>query len=620
MKKTIELKKDGLYLSGEKFFLLSGDFHYFRTFPDGWRRRLRLMKDFGLTAVTTYVPWNLTEPERGVFCFDGRCDLARFLKEADEEGLKVVLRCSPYLCGEWEFGGLPYWLLKDRTLCLRSSDPKYIEPLDEYNKVLCDLIRPYLYTNGGPVILVGLENEYGSFGDDKEYLRHLCDFYANEKIDVPFVSANGVDPFKYLNGTLPDNWNGIDCGAKESSIPQFDKLRELQPDKPLMVGEAWVGSIMFWGRSFVKNTSGEEHVEFFREALKQNVSVNFYMFCGGTNFGFMNGALSRTLGKDGYYPLCTSYDYNAPISEEGTPTPKYFALRDVLDEYLGKEKRPHVDPFGYEAQSISEIKLTKTARYEDNLDTLVTKSVKSHKVICMEDMGQDYGFIRYTSHMEYTDDRTRVLYIEGLADRATVYIDGKYIGTAMRLADDNKEITFKVAKGGSDLTILVENCGRINYGYNMYDYKGINGCVRLRIMNEDGSHLYNLANNMHFTIESIPLKSIDGLKYTDDLTLRNTPTFYKGEFNARAGVDTFLDMKGWKKGVVFVNGFNLGRYWEIGAQRTLYVPGEIIKDENVVEVFELHTPKSDLTVSALDHSLLCEPVAGTLASADFELL
>ncbi len=619
MKNTIELKKEGLYLNGEKFFLLSGDFHYFRTLPDGWRRRLRLMKDFGLTAVTTYVPWNLTEPERGTFCFEGRCDLERFLKEADEEGLKVVLRCSPYLCGEWEFGGLPYWLLKDRTLCLRSSDPKYLEPLNEYNKVLCDLIRPYLYTNGGPIILVGLENEYGSFGDDKEYLKALCDFYRNEDIDVPFVSANGVDPFKYLNGTLPDNWNGIDCGAKESSIPQFDKLRALQPDKPLMVGEAWVGSIMFWGRSFVKNTSGEEHVAFFREALKQNVAVNFYMFCGGTNFEFTNGALSRTLGKDGYYPLCTSYDYNAPISEEGTPTPKYYALRDVLDEYLGKEKRPHVDPF-YEAQNIDDIKITETARYEDNLDALVTKRVKSHKIICMEDMDQDYGFIRYTSHMEYTDDRTRVLFIEGLADRATVYIDGKYIGTAMRQADDNKEITFKVAKGGSDLTILVENTGRINYGYNMYDYKGINGCVRVWILNEDGSHLYNLANNMHFTIESIPLKSTDGLKYTADLAIRNTPTFYKGTFAARAGVDTFLDMKGWKKGVVFVNGFNLGRYWDIGAQRTLYVPGELLKDENVVEIFELHTPKKDLSLSAIDHSLLCEPVAGTLASADFELL
>jgi beta-galactosidase len=291
----------------------------------------------------------------------------------------------------------------------------------------------------------------------------------------------------------------------------------------------------------------------------------------------------------------------------------------VLDEHLGKEKRPHVDPF-YEAQTVTDVKLTEMARYEDNLDVLVTKRVKSHKVICMEDMGQDYGFIRYTSHMEYTDDRQRELYIEGLADRATVYIDGKYIGTVMRQAEDNKPIFFTVAKGGSDLTILVENCGRINYGYNMYDYKGINGCVRLRIYNEDGSHLYNLANNMHFTIECIPLKSTEGLKYTKDISRINTPAFYKGTFDAKAGVDTFVDMNGYKKGLVFVNGFNLGKYWEIGAQRTLYLPGDIVKDKNVIEIFELHTPKKELTVSMLDHSLLCEPVAGTLASADFELL
>ena len=619
MKNTVEVKKDGFYLDGEKFFLLSGDMHYFRIHPDGWERRLRLMKDFGLTAVTTYVAWNMHEPKRGEFCFEGRCDLVRFLKTADKVGLKVILRCSPYLCGEWEMGGLPSWLLKDRSMCLRSSDPAFMEPLNEYNKVLCDIIRPFLYTNGGPIILVGIENEYGSFGDDKEYLKLLTEFYENERIDVPFVSANGSDPFKYINGTLPDNWNGIDCGAKDSSIKQFDDLARLQPDKPLMVGEAWVGYIQFWGSSFERGTSGEEHANFFRTALERGVTVNFYMFCGGTNFGFMNGALTRMLGRDGYFPLCTSYDYNAPISEEGTPTEKYYTLRDVLDEFLGKPKRPHVDPL-HEIQSIENISITQTARLEDNLDVLVTKKVYKHRTVCMEDLDQDYGFIRYTTHMDYTDDRDRVLVIEGLADRATVYLDGAYIGTAMREAKDNEEIRFKVAKGGSDLTILVENLGHINYGYGMYDRKGILDHVRLRIIKENGSLLYNLANCMGYVTECIPLASTEGIKYEDGAIKRNTPTFYKGIFAAKAGVDTFLDMNGWKKGTVFVNGFNLGRYWNIGPQRTLYVPGEILKDENIVEIFELHTPNDDLSVSAIDHSMLCEPVCDSLNATAFELL
>ena len=188
----VELKKDGLYLNDEKFFLLSGDFHYFRTVPDGWRRRLKLMKDFGLTAVTTYVAWNVHEPERGVYNFDGIGDFPRFLKECDEEGLKVVLRCLPYMCAEWEMGGLPYWLNKDRTLTLRSSDPKYFEPMAEYMRVLADKVRPYLFTNGGPIILVGLENEYGSFGNDKEYLVKLAKLYEECGFNVPFISANGA--------------------------------------------------------------------------------------------------------------------------------------------------------------------------------------------------------------------------------------------------------------------------------------------------------------------------------------------------------------------------------------------------------------------------------------------
>lgn len=620
MKNTVEIRKDGVYLDGEKFMLISGDMHYFRILPDGWDRRLKLMKDFGLTAVTTYVPWNLTEPKRGKYCFEGRADLCHFLDLADKNGLKVLLRCSPYLCGEWEMGGLPSWLLKDRTLCLRSSDKAYMEAAESYNRVLCDKIRPYLHTNGGPVILVGLENEYGSFGDDKEYLQMLCDFYTEQNIDVPFISANGVDEFKYINGTLPHSWNGIDHDASPQSIPQFEKLRRYQPDKPLMSGEAWTGFIQFWGREFGRNRNVEQIAQYFKQALEMDVCINFYMFCGGTNFEFTSGALCN-VGAKGYAPLMTSYDYDAPISEDGAPTEKYFVMRDVLDEYLGKEPRPHTDPFCHSTQQISNIRLTQSAPLFDNIDSLAENTVPANRTICMEDLDQDYGFICYTSRIRYTDSRVRHLIIDGIADRAMVYIDGEYIGTLMRDSDNNPDITFTVKEGGSELTILVENMGRINYGYEMYDRKGILGAVHVNIENPDGSFLYNYANNMRYTIHCLPMKCISALHYTQAPSVTNKPCFYKGTFDACEDIDTFVDMAGWHKGCVWVNGFNLGRYWNIGPQRTLYLPGELLKDkDNVIEILELHSPKADFSVNCLDEPLLCEKIDNDMLSSEFRLL
>ena len=620
MKKTVEIRRDGIYLDGEKFFLLSGDMHYFRILPDGWDRRLKLMKDFGLTAVTTYVPWNLTEPKQGEYCFEGRADLCRFLELADKNGLKVLLRCSPYLCGEWEMGGLPSWLLKDRTLCVRSSDPAYMQASERYNRVLCDKIRPYLHTNGGPVILVGLENEYGSFGDDKKYLQMLCDLYTDCNIDVPFISANGVDDFKYINGTLPNNWNGIDHDASPDSIPQFEKLRKHQPDKPLMSGESWTGFIQFWGREFNRNKNIPQITQYFRRALEMDVCINFYMFCGGTNFEFTSGALCN-VGTKGYVPLMTSYDYDAPITEDGDVTEKYFAMRDVLDEFLGKAPRPHVSPLEHKTQEISDIRLTECAPLFDNIESLAEKTVNANRTICMEDLDQNYGFICYKSAIRYTDSRVRHLLMDGLADRAMVYIDGKYIGTHMRDSDNNPDITFTVKEEGSELTILVENMGRINYGYEIYDRKGILGAVHMNIENPDGSFLYNYANNMRYTIQCLPMDNISKLSYSPAPASADTPCFYKGRFDAIEGTDTFVDMAGWTKGSVWINGFNLGRYWFIGPQRTLYIPGELLKDkDNVIEILELHSPKPDFSVNCLREPLLCEKIDSKLLSENFRLL
>lgn len=618
MKHTVTIERDGVYLDGEKFFLLSGDFHYFRTLPGGWKRRLELMRDFGLTAVATYVPWNLHEPEKGVYNFDGNADLPRFLRECEESGLKVILRCSPYMCGEWEMGGLPSRLLKNRALCLRSSDPAFLSEVRHWLSILGNIVKPFLWTNGGPIILAGMENEYGSYGNDRNYLRSLSEIYRSCGIDVPLISANGADPFKYQNGTLPENWNGVDARATPKGIGDLELLAAAQPDKPLMAGEAWVGNIMFWGKSFTLDTRAEDHALYTKMALEKGAAINYYMFCGGTNFGFWSGSLRVGEGEK-FTPLCTSYDYDAPIGEDGVPRKKYFLMRDEADRYFRRKPRAHILP-AHEVQPSKKIRLDASARMFDNADVLADRSEYLWRTVPMEDLDASQGFIRYTAFVEYTDSRERVLILDGVADRATVYLAGRYIGTVMRDSEESGDIRFRVPEGGAELSILVENMGRVDYGYNLYDRKGLLGCVHFRIINPDGSTLWNFACLIGFQTETFSLSSIEGIRYREGvLSADGTPTFYRGRFSAKPGVDTYLDMKGWHKGIVWINGFNLGRYWKIGAQRTLYVPGELLQEENTVEVFEIHAPSPERTVALSEYAILDEVGTEDTSLSDFEL-
>ncbi|MBQ8551358.1 MAG: beta-galactosidase [Clostridia bacterium] len=616
---TVEIKKDGFYIDGNKFMFVGGEFHYFRTLKGGWRRRLELMKDFGITVVTTYVPWNMHEPSPGKYCFEEHLDLEYFLSLVNELGMKVYIRPSPYMCGEFEFGGLPSWLLRDRTMCLRSSDASFMNAVERYYEVLLPKLVPYLHKNGGPIILAAVENEYGSFGNDKAYMNALADLMRKHGIDVPFSTCGGIDPFKYQNGYLEDSWYAVDFHAVPNAIDEnLMKLKEVQPDKPLMSGEAWVGDIMFWGKGYSTERHVKENAEFTKKALELGCIINYYMFCGGTNFGFTSGALSRN--GEGYVPLGTSYDYGAPVSEEGTPRKKYFLMRDALDEYLGKPKREHICP-EHKIQAIGEIKLCEAAPLFDNSSAIATSAATYGRTICMEDLGQNFGFIRYTTYINYTDDRVRHLHIDEVADRATVYIDGKYIGCVCR-NQKAPDIVFTIPKEGCELSVLVENMGRVGYGYAMYDRKGVLGCMHFDIENPDGTFLYNYAQVMGFSTETLPLADISALKYGEpdnNIVKNGEPCFWRGSFKAEAGVDTFIDMAGWKKGCVFINGFNVGKYWNIGSARTLYIPGELISADNVIEVFEIHSPNDTRSVSSIDHSLLCEkPLDPT--EADFLLL
>ena len=618
MEKTkLVINKDSLELGGKPFYLASGDFHYFRTLKDGWRRRLQLMKDFGLTAVQTYVPWDLHEPEKGEFHFDGNLNVAEFLELCKEIGIYVMFRPGVYMCSEWDFGGMPYWLLKERDMCVRTADPKFMAHLRTYYHRLAKEFIPYLSTNGGPIIAVAVENEYGSFADDREYTKAVGDLLKEVGVDVPMFTANGWEPMKLKNGSQKEYWNGLDLHALTPAAKA--SIDAYQPDKPIYVGEFWGGRSQQWGGHFKRQTP-EEVAEKYKNLLETGSYVNFYMFCGGTTFGFQSGALVGKYGADTpdapnrYIPCCTSYDVDAPVSEEGRATRKYEMCSAVLKEYLlnhGFEefakniKEPEKE---YKSQEVKDIKMTESADLLSNVENLAVAVRKSGKPITMEDMDQAYGFVLYSTHVYYTDDQKRMLNIQGLHDRAIVFGDGKYLGTCMRDRQSDP-ITFDIPKEGLKLDIFVENMGRVNYGTAMLnEYKGITDYVKIELLEEDGSlYPWNYTMKAGWTNYSLPMKDLSKLDYSKPAEDKK-PAFFKGEFKAEPGVDAFLDMSGWNKGVAWINGFNLGRYWKIGPQGTLYIPGELIKEENVIEVLELHQCKEDRTIQ-----LVKEPSIDTIA-------
>ena len=601
----LKIKRNELFIDDEPFYLASGDMHYFRHFKGGWKRRLELMKDFGLTAVQTYVPWNLHEPEEGEFCFIDNLDIAYFLQLCQEVGLKVMFRPSPYICSEMDFGGLPYWLLKEDKLSIRCSCPLFMKHIKNYYTRLINEIRPFLSTNGGPIIAVAVENEYGSFCDDNSYLEFLANLLKSLGVDVPLYTANGIEPKKFINGSISGAWNTVD--AHNLTSENIQTITSLQPDKPIYLSEFWGGRSQQWGCYFLRQTP-DSVAEKYENLLNKNLYVNFYMFCGGTNFGFTNGALVGRSGADApdaedrFLPFATSYDVDAPVTEYGYPTEKYFKCKKVLSDYKKKHgipdtasKKTHKD-YEVKTQNINEFSLTKSADLLDNINNISNSTTNSPFPLSFEEINQAFGFVLYSTFINNTDDLGRVIEIEGLRDRAIIFGNKKYLGTLMR-DGKNSPVTFKIPENGLKIDILVENLGRVNYGTAMLkNKKGILDYVKIRLLNPDGSiYKWDYSTKSTWTNHSLPLNDLTKLDYSKEYKeLR--PAFFSGEFKAQPGVDTFLNPEGWTKGVVWINGFNLGRYWEIGPQRTLYVPGELLKENNTITVLELHKPKETYTI------------------------
>ena len=579
---TFAIANGSFLVDGKPFQIISGEMHFARIPREYWRHRLQMAKAMGLNTIATYVFWNYHEIRPGVFDFHtGNRDLAAFVKTAQEEGLFVILRPGPYACAEWDFGGFPSYLLKDQDLKVRSSDPRFLNAAHRYVDALAKEIRPLQVTHGGPIIMVQAENEYGSFGSDSAYKEFHRKMLVDDGIDVPLFTSDG--DWLFAKGSIPGllmTGNGEE--NYDTLVSRVNKFHNGQG--PYMVAEFYPGWLIHWDEKFPV-TPTKSFLPAYQSLLSHGASVNLYMFHGGTNFGFTSGA---NYTKDHpVEPSITSYDYDAPLSEAGWATPKYREIREVIQKVVG-HALPKV-PDSLPVIAVPPVTLAPTADIYD-----LIKNVKPHvsaQPAVMEDLDQVSGYLLYRHHV--TTAASGLLEVSGLRDYGVVLVDGKRVATLNR---QNKTFTAQVTvPAGGRLEILVENMGRINYGGDMVNNrKGIISPVKFAGAELAGWSTYQL-----------PFEKAPSFTRAKSV-LAGTPTVLRGSFTLTKTGDTFLDMRSWAKGIVFINGINLGRYWQVGPQQTLYVPGAWLKrGRNDIIVFETGETATR-TVSGLTMPILTE--------------
>lgn len=557
--------KDTFYLNGEPFQILSGSIHYFRIVPEYWRDRLEKLKNMGLNTVETYIPWNVHEPRKGEFVFEGMADVVGFVKLAQELGLYVILRPSPYICAEWEFGGLPAWLLKEDDLYVRSSSPAFLKHVKQYYQRLLPKLKPLQITEGGNVILMQVENEYGHFSDDTAYMEAIRDMLLEGGITVPLITSDDPREESIKSGSVKGALVTGNFGSRTGE--RFEILKKFTDGGPLMCAEFWVGWFDHWGNGGHMKGDLERSAVDLDDMLKLG-HVNIYMFIGGTNFGFMNGS--------NYYenltPDVTSYDYDAVLSEAGDFTPKYWRYQKIISKYKEIPQMELTPPV--QKRAYGNVLVKEKVGLMESLD-LLSAAHKSTYPQSMERLGQNYGYILYTSPIRNEQKLERIRLWKA-NDRANLFIDNErlfnlYDHELLMEHEVNVEVT-----NNQELRILMENMGRVNFGPRMNDQrKGIDGCVQIN------GHMHTNWNQY-----PLPLDNLDKLDFTKGYT-EGMPAFYRFELEVDETGDTFLELDGWGKGCVFINGFNIGRFWEIGPQKRLYVPAPLLRiGHNEVIVFE----------------------------------
>lgn len=563
-----EIKNSKFYLNDEPFWLMSGAIHYFRTLPEYWEDRLDKLKACGLNTVETYVAWNMHEPREGEFNFEGILDLDRFITLAEEKGLYVIVRPSPYICAEWEFGGFPAWLLKKSDITLRATDEYYFEKLRNYYAKLIPIIAKHQITNGGSVIMVQIENEYGSYGNDLNYMNYLKELMEEFGINVPMFTSDGETNYFLLGSTLPDVYKTVNFFNTDTDYA-FRDIKALQPDMPLTVGEFWCGWFDHWGEEHC-GRAPEEFRKGFEALLKEKANFNIYMFHGGTNFGFMNGA---NHSERSYKPDITSYDYDSLLSEQGNLTEKYYIAKELIEKYTGK-KSEDIKFENAKTLNYGKIKFTEYADIFTQLDSLGVHH-KTNEIRPMEYFGQNYGYILYRTTVPKLG--THELGINKPHDIAYVFINGKFVKRVYR-NDEIKRFNCDFTEDENTLDILVENFGRVNYGRFLHDRKGITENVVI------GNKLI-----FGWDVYCFEMESVDKTEFSAVLPDKNNVHgLLRGTFDITECADTFLHTENMKLGQAYVNGFNLGRYWtEAGPQTSLYIPAALLHEgTNEIVLFE----------------------------------
>ena len=559
---TFGVQGDQFVLDGKPLVIRSGAMHYPRVPRAYWRDRMRKMRALGLNTLETYVFWNLHEPQPGKFDFTGNLDLAEYIRTAQTEGLWVLLRPGPYICSEWDFGGFPSWLLAS-DMKVRSKDPEFLRAAARYVARVGKETAPLQITRGGPILMVQVENEYGSFGSDHEYMAAIRHMIRDAGFDVTLYTSDGSGKNNLAGGTLDDTLSVINFGDTSNPEREFANFASFRQNVPRMCGEFWAGWFDHWGEKH-HTTAASRTAAGLDWMLSRGISCNLYMVHGGTSFGYMSGAnFSRV-----YEPDISSYDYDSPLDEAGRPTAKFEALRQVIRKYLPEGTQLPDLPAALPLIEIPRFELHETCPVTARLGN----AVRSPQPLPMEKIGQGYGFILYRKHIAAAAKGT--LEITEARDFAVVSQGEKHFGTLDRRKQQNKldvELT-----AGAPLDILVENMGRVNFGPRLVnDRKGISEKVTL-----NGEELKDW--------DIYPLPFTAPMKLPFAKKAATGPALYRGTFHLAEVGDTFLDMRGWGKGVAWVNGHNLGRYWRVGPQQSLFVPAPWLKrGENEIIVLDL---------------------------------
>lgn len=568
--------KNTFMLNEAPFVIKAAEIHYPRIPEAYWEHRIQMCKALGMNTICLYVFWNLHEQQPDQFDFSGNKNIAKFCRLAQKHGMYIIIRPGPYVCAEWEMGGLPWWLLKKKDIKLRTLDAYYMERVGKFMNQVGKQLADLQISRGGNIIMVQVENEFGAYGTDKPYVSAIRDLVkAAGFTDVNLFQCDWSSTF--MRNGLDDLLWTLNFGTGANIDNQFKTLKEARPDTPLMCSEFWSGWFDHWGRKH-ETRSAKAMVQGIKEMLDRHISFSLYMAHGGTTFGHWGGA-----NNPAYSAMCSSYDYDAPISEAGWATDKFYQLRNLLSNYLETGKTLPDVPDSLPVISIPEIRFTKAAPLFSNLP----KPKQVTDILPMEQFDQGWGSILYRTTLPIAIDRG-LLKITEAHDWTQVFANGKLVGRLDRRHGENT-VTLPRLEAGTQLDILVEAMGRVNFGKSIHDYKGITEKVEII---QEGSRM-ELKN---WSVYNLPVdySFVRKMKYERSDKLA-TPAYYKAVFHLDRVGDTFLDMSTWGKGMVWVNGYAIGRFWEIGPQQTLFMPGcWLKKGKNEIIVLDLKGP--DLNV------------------------